>query len=493
MSIRRLFPIILVSLLALLAVAAAPDPDMWWHLRTGEFIVHHGIPRTDVFSHTVAGTPWTAHEWLTDVLMWATYRVSGFTGLVLLFAAVVVVAFWITYLTCDGRPYVACLVVSLSACVAFFSIGVRPQVMNLLLFATFIFVVERFKDRSSDARASDRRADTRELWILPVLSALWANLHGGFMLGVAVLATYVAGEGLQAWLGRRDHRGLDGRGIRRLTWMAVACLGAALLTPHGIRLLSYSADTLGAFYVAKGWVVEWASPNFHEPPGWPFAAALGLGVAAWAFNPRRAPVTDVLLFSGTAAAGLYSARHMALFAIAAAPTTCRAIVSCIEGTSFHAELTGASPEPETPGVRKVLHAAVAAGMVLLAAVHAGSRLRGFDHATKLQYPVAAVDFLEREQMTEQRCFNTYGWGGYLIWRGIPPFIDGRADVYGDAFIRTFVSTNFAHDDWRRPLDAYGVDYALIHRDSLLRTVMLESREWREVYRDHIAAVLVRSR
>lgn len=491
MSIRRLFPVILISFVAILAVAATPDPDMWWHLRTGEYIAQHGLPRADVFSFTMPGAPWLTHEWLSEVLMWTVYRAAGFDGLGLCFAAVVVAAFCLLYLACDGRPYVASLVVSLAALVAYSSVGIRPQMFNLLFFAAFVLTIERFRDNSAAARAAAGTASMRWLWLLPVMTVAWANLHSGFMLGVALLLCHACGDGLQLWLGRPEPRALDRRGIVSLLLTAACCMVAALANPRGLELFAYSFETLGARYVAKGWVIEWASPSFHDVTAWPFAGMLALGAVSWAFSPKRAAVADVLLFVGTAAAGLYSARHMALFAIAAAPIVCRSLVHCVEGTSFHAELTGATPEPATTPLRRALYATVAAGMIVLAVVHGHYNLRAFDRATGAKFPVAAVDFIEREGMAGQRCYNHYGWGGYLIWRGIPVFVDGRADVYGDDFLRTYVKAHFTLEDWRQPLDEYVVDFVLIERDGRLRTLLLATREWREVYRDHLASVLVR--
>jgi hypothetical protein len=492
MTIRRLFPIILICFLCILAVSAAPDPDMWWHLRTGEFILAHGIPRSDVFSYTVAGSPWVAHEWLTEVIMWVTYRASGLLGLNLAFAAIIVGAFWLTYLACDARPFVASFVVVLASLTSFFSIGIRPQMLNMLFFAAYILVVERWKDGCAEARVSHNQPPAGLLWLLPLFGAIWANLHSGFMLGVVLLVTYSVGEGIQLWAGRRDERGLEWSGVRRLALVAVATLAAALINPHGYKILTYSYETLGAYYVSQGWVLEWASPTFHNITGWPFGAMLLLGAACWALAPRRAALTDVLLFVGTAAAALVSARHMALFAIASTPIISRSIARCLEGTRFHDDVIGKPIEPPPTTLRRVLYWSVAVGMVLLAVVHGDYNVRAFAAATPRKYPVRAVDFIERQGLAGEHCFNNYGWGGYLIWRGIPVFIDGRADVYGDAFILKYVKPYFVQEDWRAPLDEYDVRYALIERDGAMRTLLLASGEWREIYLDDLASVLVRA-
>lgn len=491
MTIRRLFPFILGCLLFILAVPTTPDPDMWWHLKTGERILTVGLPRVDVFSHTVPGAPWLAHEWLVDVLMWTVYGAMGFRGLGLLFAVVIVSAFFVTYLSCDGRPYVACFVVSLAALVAFGAFGIRAQMFNLLFLSVFALRIERFKDNYSARPGSGPRTLARQLILLPVLTAIWANCHSGFMLGVGLLLLHVVGEGIQLRLGPQGESRLDWRGIRALALTAAACLVAALVNPHGVGLFTYSFETLGARYVANGWVIEWASPSFHDVTGWPCAAMLALGAAAWAFDRSRAQVTDALLFIGFGAAGLYSARHVSLFAVASAPVVCRAIVRGLSATQLHAELTGAVPEPVPSPFRRVLYWTLAAGLGVLAVVHADFAFQAFDRSIATKFPVAAVDFMEREGLTNRHVYNNYGWGGYLVWRGVPTFIDGRADVYGDEFIRKFVKAHFGREDWRVPLDEYSVECVLIVRDSRLRTLLLESGGWREAYRDGVASVLVR--
>ncbi|MCB0993858.1 MAG: hypothetical protein KDB21_02120, partial [Acidimicrobiales bacterium] len=109
-----------------------------------------------------------------------------------------------------------------------------------------------------------------------------------------------------------------------------------------------------------------------------------------------------------------------------------------------------------------------------------------------EYPVAAVDYLVETGLADQNGFNAYQWGGYLIWRGVPVFIDGRADVYGDDFLHEYNETRQLEADWAEPLERYDVDYVLIAPDEQLRTLLGESDGWTVAYEDDVAVVFVRA-
>jgi hypothetical protein len=130
-------------------------------------------------------------------------------------------------------------------------------------------------------------------------------------------------------------------------------------------------------------------------------------------------------------------------------------------------------------------------LALGGAVRVVSVLRDNHDVENTHYPVAALEYIQDADLAERRIYNSYNWGGYLLWRGVPVFIDGRADVYWDAFIEEYVLAYQVRGDWRQPLDRYGVEYVLIESGSSLATLLEESDEWVRVYRDELAVVYVR--
>src|SRR5258705_3835583 len=132
LTFRKVFPIVLLSMVFVLAVrqSTSLDPDLWWHLKAGEQIAQsRSVPHVDDFSFTKNGSEWVAHEWLSEVLMYGIYRLTGLVGLVAIFSLLIVVVLWIAYRRCEGRPYAASLAILLAAAASSPLFGIRPQMI----------------------------------------------------------------------------------------------------------------------------------------------------------------------------------------------------------------------------------------------------------------------------------------------------------------------------------------------------------------------------
>ncbi|MBK7178833.1 MAG: hypothetical protein IPH82_16920 [Chloroflexi bacterium] len=147
MNVKRLFVALFLLALFTIAVRETLDPDMWWHLRTGEYILQAGIPRHDVFSFTVPDHEWLTHEWLSQVFMWSVYRVGGLPGLMVVFALLTAVSFFLVYRVSAGRPYLAAFVVLLGAFASAIVWGVRPQIFNTLFYGRFYLHCRALSER----------------------------------------------------------------------------------------------------------------------------------------------------------------------------------------------------------------------------------------------------------------------------------------------------------------------------------------------------------
>jgi hypothetical protein len=480
LSIRQVFLVLFGVQLACLGIFHTTDPDMWWHLRTGELIWNSGIPRHDPFSFTKLGGEWITHEWLSEALMWAFYSAGGLKLLSVGFASLSGLAFWLVYRASEGQPYLAALPAVLGAFAAAPSFGARPQVLNMLFMAAFVYVVERVR-RGTLQRGA--------LWLLPLATIAWVNFHSGYLLGVVLLSTYAVGITGDALLARGKDGSIDLDLPRRLALAAAGCLAAALLNPNGWHIWLYPFDTLGSDLMQQN-IVEWSSPDFHLSMYWPFAAMLGLGVLSFAISARRPPLTDLLLFLGTAAAALMSRRHIALFAIATIPVVARALAEWLRGSPAYSIL--AEPRAEEVGPAKArLNWVILIVGVLATLSFRVSTLKTNDEAIAAKFPVAAVDYVQKGALAGARGFNSYPWGGYLVWRGVKVFIDGRADVYGD-FLGEYLQTIKLTDKWRDQLERFEVDYVLIEPHSNLGTLLLASGLWRVDYSDDVARIYVRA-
>jgi hypothetical protein len=478
---RRLFVLVLFSAIFAMAVRETLDPDMWWHLRAGELIWQSGVPTADTFSFTVPGKEWFAHEWLTEALMWQVYRLGGLPGLSLFFAGLVTAAYGLVYQASPGRPYVAGFVVLLAALASLFFWGVRAQVVTMLLAAAFIFVLEGFR-----AGRFGRRA----LLALPALTVIWANLHSGYLLGVGLIAAYAAGEAAERLLAR-NKRGEGAAGdIRWLALVAGACLLAAALNPRGFALWVYPFLTLGSASM-QAYIGEWQSPDFHDRLFWLFGPYLAVLFLSHVLSSKRPTVTEILLVLGGTAAAFLSARHIPLFTLLTAPLITHQAMGLLEGSRWYPTLAGtAAARPAR--VATLVNLAALVFVLLGAGLWIVQRLLNNEPAIAANYPAAAVAHLGPEVLAQRRGFNHYAWGGYLIWQGIPVYVDGRADLYGDNFLVDYLEVGAAGDGWAQQLAAHGVDYVLLPPTADLGRYLETDPGWVRSYTDAIAHVYVRS-
>ncbi len=471
----RTTPVFLAVLfLGLFAMAArnVTDPDVWWHLKTGQYIAEHkSVPHTDPFSYTRAGQPWVAHEWLTELLLYELERATGLGGLIVVFAAVLCAAFFFLYLRCGPRPYFAGLAVLSAAWATMPVWGVRPQVLSLLLTSMWLLLLER----------SER--NPKLLWWTLPLTLLWVNLHAGFALGLALSALFIAGEWIELRLGRTQ------QSTPHLRYAALILLLDLLivpLNPNGLRMFSYPIATLRSAAM-QNYIAEWASPNFHHAEYWPFLLVVLGTFAALSWSRAQVRPRDLLLLVVSLYAGLCSIRMMPLFVLIAVPLVFQRLGDW--PTSRPKRLR------RPLAVRTLLNAAIVLAMALFACVHVIQVIRRQPQAEAQRFPGGAVAFLQTHSPSG-RIFNHYDWGGYLIWRlypSTPVFIDGRADLYGQQLLDQFAYTYQFKSDWQQALQRWSIGTVIVPADSALATGLRNSPGWTVAYEDAQAIVLTAPR
>lgn len=480
LSTQRLMLLILLLCIFFMASQEITDPDFWWHLRTGQYIYETGsIPRQDVFSYTVSNQRWVTHEWLTEIVLYLIYNVSGQEGLILTFAAIITGAFALLYLQCPGRPYLASFVVIWAAITSAGTWGVRPQMLSLLLSSTFLYILHLYK--------GGRR---RYIWLMPPLMILWANLHGSFLLGLVFPTVYIVGGAIANLFGGGDGQNLRWRDIRLLVIVTLISGIVPAVNPNGVRLLLYPFATL-ASPTMQAYIMEWFSPDFHQPQFQPLALFILLIVVVLGLSRRKPGVTDFLFLVGFSYASLRSARHIPYFVLTAAPILTTQLLNIWQRSQWSKRFTIGGQQRSTPYL--VVNWLLLSLVILGGAIKVGLVLRDNAEAQRHAFPVDAVDFM-LEQRTTGNLYNLYHWGGYLIWRLYPEqkvFIDGRADVYGDAFIDEYLRVYQLRENWQEPLDRYNVSLVLIDEGSSLSTVLNESQDWERRYAGKGAVIFVR--
>ncbi len=494
LSTDRLLIIVLFVLIFAMAVRAPADTDTWWHLRSGQYILENGITFHDPFSHTVFGKGWINHGWLAQIGLYLLYAHFGYAGLGLVLALAVTLTMGFVFLQSEVNLYLRAFVTVLAAITSAVIWIARPQTVSFVLAGAFCLILYYYKYRGRNY-----------LFLIPVLFILWVNVHGGFIIGFLILGGYVAGEVLNNILRGEDEHVLGYRQILILIGVAVLSVPACLLNPNTYKMLTYPFFTVG-IGALRDYIQEWAAPDFHLLYLHPFIWMLLLTLFALGLSGRRADFTDLVLVSGFCYMSLWAGRNVALFALVAAPVLarCGAVVidDLMESLYERGVIKGAlaemlnkkfTPSPVLAVVNWVLLVVIAlgCGLKIYYPLTAQANLK----AQEEFLPIGAVDFIEEHQDSlPPEMFNSYNWGGYLIWRLYPRyrvFIDGRTDVYDDALVREYLKVPWVRPGWREVLEQYNVNFILIESGSVLTTFLAEDDEWRSVYADHMATVFVR--
>jgi hypothetical protein len=479
-TLRKTFAIYVFAYAFFFASRPLTDGDFWWHLKTGEYIIRTGlIPRADLFSFTNYGKPWIAHEWLSEASFYVLYSRLGFNALIFIFALLTALAFWIAFKRSESHPFIGGFATLLGVWTVLPTIGVRPRVFTLLLASVCLYLLTRFA----------RRGTGPAIWWLVPLMALWVNLHGGFMIGLVLIGLTIIGIPLDAWaVGERI--GPSWPRLRVLGFVLLGCLLVVMLNPHGARIYAFPLEIFFS-PVQQGVIVDWLSPNFHEPELLPLALLILLTIAALALSPKRARPSELLLFVTTLYATLRSNRHMAIFALVAVPLLADYFHNWLTSTSFGRPF--GRPPSHDPSRRALLVSV----LLLLPLAAFGVRLKSTAYAPLKQeminVPLNAVEYLKEKQIAGNTFTDPNIWGGYLIWElpSNPVYIDGRIDMYGDQFVKEYLGIIWGVTDWRGPFDRYGVRIVIVKPKSSLGRELKESTNWQQVFQDDMATVFTR--
>lgn len=489
LTMQRLAVAVLFAFVFAMALRAPTSADLWWHLRTGDYIVHERtIPHADSFSHTRDGHPWINSSWGSQIILYGLYEVcgggtqpgaSGNIGPALFAAIMVVLGMALVYRMCEGNVYVRAFVVFLGSLTASVFWSARPQIVSFTLSALVLYLLHLYKRRQVD-----------HLWLIPLVMLLWANLHAGFAMGFILLLGFLGGETLGNLLERDAPDIIGWARLRKLALVTGVCLIAVMVNPYGPRLLLYPFETVS---IGPLWtfILEWSSPDFHRVQVWPFVVLLFGLMALFGVSQRRADWTDLVLTLGTACMALAAGRNIALFAVIATPVMTRHLNAwlTLHGWQF-------DPQRDTHGEIVWLNWLLLGVIVALAMWKTVYTLapETMRRAQERVLPVEAATFINQTPLPG-KMFNSYDWGGYLIFaaRNVPVYVDGRTDLYAGAVLEDYFTITFLRKDWQALLNQQGIGFMVMEADSgIAKVLRLLPEQWQErQFDDGRSSVFVR--
>lgn len=490
--------VLAIGFMAKVLVPHFEDPDFYWHIKSGEYLLSSWpLPRSDVFTYTHSGSPWVLSEWLAQIVLYLVFATTGYFGTAVWVAAMCAFCGWLTYLSCRkhmDNP-VHAIFVAVVCSLFFVTAAPRPHLFTFVFFTVILFVLLEFKYSRND----------RLLVLLPVTLFLWANTHGGFFIGLVLIFLVVGSE----WLNNvfKSPGALETVRLGKLSLWSVAALVITLANPQFIRLWWYPIEAIVLSGDAQT-INEWQSPSFHVPITQGFLALALCFFAVQTWTKRRPDLTEIAIPLVFIASSFVSVRNMPLAALALAPFLAMSL--------RHVSLSGRATSSDgavvsdrgavllSPGVasRESLadgHAQlinwillVVAGLALALIYPAQSKKQEVAVATYM--PVGAADFLVANNI-RGRMFNSYQYGGYLIFRLYPAqkvFIYGRTDIYQDGFVQIHDAILGGRPNWKALFDRYEIDYVVCDSSVALRQLLLQEGVFRLVFDDGNHSILLRN-
>ena len=439
------------------------DPDTMWHVTVGQWILdHRAVPETDVYSFTMRGQPWNSMNWLAQVLYAKAYSLFGWSGPVVLAAAASAATFALLTKLLSRHLNETTTTVFVVAALALTAphLLARPHVLALPVMVAWI---------GGLIDAADRR-EAPSLWLLPLI-ALWANLHGGFIFGLMMVAPVALDAVVGADASARKSLAL------RWAVFGFAALLASCCTPYGWNTIVEPVKIL-ALGSSLPLVLEFRPVDFGHLGTFEICLLLGIGFAL--LRGIRLPPTRILLLLGLLHMALFQTRSAEMLALLAPLVLAVPLAKQIGGMEVSL--------PLLKPVRGVMAAGLAVMLVVGTLALAATQSFAPNRANS---PVLAVT--ELKKLNVERVFNDYDFGGYLIASGVAPFIDGRTDVYGKEF---FVDHHKASeliepDSLFRLLDEYQIQATLLRTQRSATKLLDHMDGWQKIYSDDIATIHVR--
>ncbi len=495
--------VFVLLLLGLTWGTAAPlllrDAGIGWHIRTGQLILStRSIPHNDPFSSTMQGKPWYAWEWLFDAIVAGFHHLAGLNGVVFFSALVIALTFALVLrrmLTRGANLLLSILLLLLAVAASSVHLFARPHVLSWGLTVLWFGMLERFEEDGNTVNL---------LW-LPVMMLLWVNVHGGFLVGFALLAIYFASAAIRSLASTDDGQADQSQQVQALALTGVLSFAASFANPYGYQLHVHIYRYLTDRFLMDH-IDEFLSPNFHGLGQRCFAGLVLLAVTAAVAAHGKMGLSRLLTVLFAIYAGLYAARNIPVSAILlgliVAPllsdwlrgiATERELASGVRWLAMRIDAFTARMQVLDGDLRGHAWPALVIVLGLWVCGHGGylGANQVMDaHFDAARFPVAALDFLERSGAREP-VFCPDRWGGYVVYRLYPHArvaVDDRHDLYGTEFLKHYLKIMHGEPGWENDLEGLHVGWVVVPAQSTLASLLEETHRWDVAYRDETAIV-----
>ena len=469
-----LFTVFAVTIL--LSKGYLVDPDIWWHLKVGDWVVQHrAVPSVGILSRTAATRPWVAYSWGFEVILSRIYAWLGLMGFAyfgILLSLLVSIVLFATCFALSRRFWLSWLLTLLGTFAYVYALYPRPVFCSMMLFNIMLYLLLK----------AQRSGRIQALYCFPVLFAIWANLHIQFVYGLATLGLYIVVSAAVRLASRLSFNVSALRtsplSLSRLSAVLAASVAACCINPYSYRLfvvvVRYSRETQ-----TYSLIQELLAPTFVS-----FTCFILLFVVMAAFyaagSRKQVDLFQLCLVIIGSLCALRAVRD-AWFA---------AIPAILLLADVPGEL--AQQDSAFTFLERLSVTGSTAVLIFLLAINMGFTARGVDYSVSMEFPVDAANFVRRIEPPGP-IYNDFDWGGFLTWYlpQYPVSIDGRNDLYGDKFVADYFAFRYGDRTYGDPyLDEAGI--VLLNKDAQLAKLLKQDPRFRCVYEDRLADVFLRN-
>jgi hypothetical protein len=461
-GVWAMLPVVVPLLVTLMSTMLAID--LAYHVRAGDLIlVTRAIPRVDTFTFTMAGTPWLDQQWGAQLLMAVVHRAGGWGALALLRALLIGASFGMVYRACRVRgaaPAAASCLALTGFVVSLQTLAMRPQLLAVPLFAATLLVLV------------ERDAHPRRLWLIPVMAAVWANLHGSFVMAPALVGLAVVED-----IARRDRAG-----ARRLAIVGACTVAATLCNPFGPHVWTYAFD-LSTNPVIRTSVSEWAPITLASFAGAGFFLTAAACVAWLALRGERTPWPDLLWLGAFFFLALPAARGVIWWGLVA-PVVMAGLLP----------RRATARRPAARAGTPALNLAVVVTLVV-ATVAALVHVRDSGPSLLREAPDGLAEAVAADVAPGGRLVVPEPWGSWFEYAvpSVPVFVDPRIELFPTAVWEDYTTLRISRDGWQGVLDRWHADAIVVDtRDWTLGDRLKADPGWRLAYTDRDGELFVRS-
>jgi hypothetical protein len=487
--IPSLADIMFVSLFLLLSLSVNKgllnDCDTGYHIRAGEYIIDtFSIPKHDIFSFISPALPWTAHEWLSEVIMAAIHRAAGLTGVVIFFSFMISLVYYLMFKVIrkyNGNILAASFITLLVLLTSQIHWLARPHIFSLVLMVVWYYLLDKYQYQHENY-----------LYLLAPMMLLWVNLHGGFLAGFILIGIYLVGNFVMFITSEDSKRDLHRQKAGKLGLLTAICLLVCLINPYTYHILLFPFKLTSNKFLMDH-VLEFMSPNFHKPSIIFFEFFMLLTLGLFALSRIRLNIielTMVILFTHMS---LFSARYIPLFAIIVAPVLVKQAEPMLEqsGGKFISFFKKRASNISTIDASAKGYLWPILAVVLVVFIAAKGKIEhSFDEKIK---PVAAVEFLKKETL-HGNMFDNDEFGDYIIYAAWPQykvFFDGRSDMYGTDFVKEYFKVRNFEQEWKKIIEKYDITWIIYNANSVFSRFLLQNDDWKLIYADKVANIFLK--